>query len=323
MKLRVLHRTVYRYQSAVDMAQHMLHLSPRATALQRVLSHRITIEPQPATVHQSTDAFGNLRSFFAQQAPHETLSVLADSTVQTSAPRPLPEDAPWRGMDWERVREHFRYRVQAPYDAAAEFLFSSPVVERDEAFATWARPAFAPGTPVLSAARALMERIHAELQYETASTEVSTPPLEALAQGKGVCQDFAHIMIGCLRSLGLPARYVSGYLLTQPPPGEPRLIGADASHAWVAVYVPREGGGEGEWFDFDPTNNRCGRGSPGEDYVVLAIGRDFSDVSPMRGVIQGGAQHTLDVAVTVAPPDELQGRDLDPPPDAAAPAPGR
>lgn len=318
MKLRVLHRTIYHYQSAVDMAQHMLHLSPRTTALQRVLSHSITIEPQPATVHQSTDAFGNRRSFFAQQAPHATLSVLADSTVQTSAPRPLPEDAPWRGMDWERVREHFRYRVQAPYEAAAEFLFSSPVVERDEVFANWARPAFAPGTPVLSAARALMERIHAELQYDTASTEVSTPPLEALAQGKGVCQDFAHIMIGCLRSLGLPARYVSGYLLTQPPPGQSRLIGADASHAWAAVYVPRDDGGEGEWFDFDPTNNRCGRGSPGEDYVTLAIGRDFSDVSPMRGVIQGGAQHTLDVAVTVAPPDELEGRDLhaavEPPP---------
>lgn len=325
MKLRVLHRTTYRYQSAVDMAQHMLHLSPRATALQRVLSHRIAIEPEPATMHQSTDAFGNQRRFFAQQAPHDTLSVLADSTVMTAAPRPLPEDAPWHGMTWERVREHFRYRVNAPYEAAAEFLFASPLVERDEAFVQWARPAFAAGAPVLQAARALMERIHGELQYDSASTEVSTPPLEALAQGRGVCQDFAHIMIGCLRSLGLPARYVSGYLLTQPPPGQPRLIGADASHAWAAVCVPREDGGDGEWFDFDPTNNRCGWGSPGEDYVTLAIGRDFSDVSPMRGVIQGGAQHTLDVAVTVAPPDELEGRDLDTPtqamPGATAPPP--
>jgi transglutaminase-like putative cysteine protease len=266
-----------------------------------VRDHRLTIEPGPASTHQSRDAFGNLRTFFAQQAPHEALSVVADSTVQTRAPQPLPEGAPWKAMDWERVREHFRYRVNAPYEAAAEFVFASPLVPRDEAFSTWARPAFAPGTPVLHAARALMERIHTELLYETASTEVSTPALEALAQGKGVCQDFAHIMIGCLRSLGLPARYVSGYLLTQPPPGQPRLIGADASHAWVSVYVPGGDTQEGEWFDFDPTNNRCGRGSPGEDYVTLAIGRDFSDVSPMRGVIQGGAQHTLEVAVTVEP----------------------
>ncbi len=301
MDLRVHHRTTYRYQSPVDMAQHMLHLSPRDTATQRVRDHRLTIEPGPASTHQSRDAFGNLRTFFAQQAPHDTLSVIADSTVHTRAPQPLPEGAPWKAMGWERVREHFRYRVNAPYEAAAEFVFASPLVPRDEAFSTWARPAFAPGTPVLHAVRALMERIHTELRYETASTEVSTPALEALAQGKGVCQDFAHIMIGCLRSLGLPARYVSGYLLTQPPPGQPRLIGADASHAWVSVYAPGNDSVPGDWFDFDPTNNRCGRGSPGEDYVTLAIGRDFSDVSPMRGVIQGGAQHTLEVAVTVAP----------------------
>jgi transglutaminase-like putative cysteine protease len=156
-----------------------------------------------------------------------------------------------------------------------------------------------------------MERIHTELEYEAHSTEVNTPALDALAQGKGVCQDFAHIMLGCLRSLGLPARYVSGYLLTRPPAGKPRLIGADASHAWVSVYVPVAAGAAGDaptgaWFDFDPTNNRCGRGSPGEDYVTLAMGRDFSDVSPMRGVIQSGARHTLSVAVTVAPPDELE-----------------
>lgn len=312
MELRIRHCTTYRYQSPVDMAQHMLHLTPRETATQRVLAHRLAIAPEPATVHQTQDAHGNLRTFFAQEAPHEALSVLADSTVHTRAPQPLPEGAPWRGMAWERVREHFRYRVNAPYEAAAEFVFASPMVPRDEAFSEWARPAFEPGLPLLQAARALMERIHTELRYETASTEVNTPALEALAQGKGVCQDFAHIMIGCLRSLGLPARYVSGYLLTQPPPGKPRLIGADASHAWVSVYAPASGDTPGQWFDFDPTNNRCGAGSPGEDYVTLAIGRDFSDVSPMRGVIQGGAQHTLEVAVTVAPPAELEGRELDP-----------
>lgn len=319
MDLRILHRTTYRYQGSVDMAQHMAHLSPVDTATQDVLSHSLHIEPEPATCSQTHDAFGNLRSFFSQQAPHETLEVLADSLVRTRVPAPLPDDPVWRAQTWERVREHFRYRAGAPWDAASEYLFASTHVPCDDAFVAFARPAFPAGRPMLAAARALMVLIHTKLLYESDSTEVNTPALEALEQGKGVCQDFAHIMIGCLRSLGLPARYVSGYLLTQPPPGKPRLIGADASHAWVSVYVPlppgtgaqtpEEDASEhtvtGAWFDFDPTNNRCGWGSPGEDYVTLATGRDFADVSPMRGVIQGGARHALEVAVTVAPPAEL------------------
>ena len=309
MLLRVLHTTTYRYQGSVDMAQHMVHLSPVDTPCQRVLSHRLRVTPEPAARSQTTDVFGNQRTFFSLQAPHETLSVEADSLVETCEPQPLPESPAWKAQSWERVRNHFRYRVGAPYDAASEFLFASPHVPRDDAFAAFARPVFATGLPVLEAARALMTRIHTELTYQSASTEVNTPALQALEQGKGVCQDFAHIMIGCLRSLGLPAYYVSGYLLTQPPPGRPRLIGADASHAWVAVYVPEPAPsvpGQGAWFHFDPTNNRAGESSPGEDYVQLATGRDFSDVSPMRGVIQGGAQHTLKVAVTVAPPEELK-----------------
>jgi transglutaminase-like putative cysteine protease len=337
--LRIIHRTTYHYQGSIDMAQHMVHLSPVVTPWQQVLSHTLRVHPEPASRSQATDVFGNLRHFFSLQAPHDTLIVEADSEVETSAPAELPHSAAWQKLTWEAVREHFRYRAQAPFDPASEFLFASPYVPRDDAFAAFARPAFKPGLPMLEAARALMERIHTELKYETDSTEVNTPALQALEQGKGVCQDFAHIMLGCLRSLGLPARYVSGYLLTRPPPGKPRLIGADASHAWVSVYVPyppemlgrdasraaqdpddaeAEGNEEpqagaesqataaaGAWFDFDPTNNRCGWGSPGEDYVTLATGRDFVDVSPMRGVIQGGAQHTLEVGVTVAPPDEL------------------
>jgi transglutaminase-like putative cysteine protease len=347
--LRIIHRTTYRYQGSIDMAQHMVHLSPLDTPGQQLLKHALRITPEPASRSQTTDVFGNLRTFFSLQAPHETLTVEADSEVQTRAPAELPHSAGWQKLTWERVREHFRYRVQAPFDPASEFLFASPYVPRDDAFAAFARPAFKPGLPMLAAARALMERIHTELKYETDSTEVNTPALQALEQGKGVCQDFAHIMLGCLRSLGLPARYVSGYLLTQPPPGKPRLIGADASHAWVSVYVPfppegqnrvqrsEDPGGDpktdigdslapkpataaGAWFDFDPTNNRCGWGSPGEDYVTLATGRDFADVSPMRGVIQGGAQHTLEVGVTVAPPDELAALQAAKTPAAAEPA---
>ena len=314
MQLRILHTTEYDYLGSVDFAQHMVHLTPRGGDGQRLLRHGLTISPAPSARNQTTDVFGNLRTFFSLQAPHERLVVQADSEVSTCEPLPLPSAPAWAAHSWERVREHFRYRARAPYDPACEFLFASPYVPRDDAFAAFARPVFTPALPVLSAVRALMQKIYTDLIFDSASTEVNTPALEALAQGKGVCQDFAHIMLGCLRSLGLPARYVSGYLLTQPPPGKPRLIGADASHAWIALYVPLPAGfkpasdaplaGAGAWFDFDPTNNRCGWGSPGEDYVTLAVGRDFSDVSPMRGVIQGGAQHELEVGVTVAPPSE-------------------
>jgi transglutaminase-like putative cysteine protease len=188
-------------------------------------------------------------------------------------------------------------------------------VPRSPILADFARPVFEPGEPLLDCAQALMTRIHTEMTYEGGSTGVNTPTLSALAQRKGVCQDFAHIMIGCLRSLGLPARYVSGYVLTRPPEGTPRLVGADASHAWAQVYCPNNtpdqpGSGDGFWVDFDPTNNRCGWGRPGEDYVTLAVGRDFGDVSPLRGVIQGGGSHQLTVAVTVAPPEELADADL-------------
>lgn len=321
MLLRVLHATTYRYHGNVDLAQHMVHLTPADTASQTLVAHALRIDPEPATCTRRVDAFGNQSTFFSLQTPHEVLTVEADSLVRTSAPAPLPDSPAWQRLGWEDVRRRFHYRAGAPYDPACEFLFASPHVPRDDAFADFARPAFAAGLPMLQAARALMERIHTGLTYETASTEVNTPALQALEQGKGVCQDFAHIMIGCLRSLGLPARYVSGYLLTEPPPGRPRLIGADASHAWVSVYVPlppdsgvRSDDGDtpetapalGAWFDFDPTNNRCGWGSPGEDYITLATGRDFADVSPMRGVIQGSSGHALDVAVTVAPPQELE-----------------
>lgn len=317
MQLRVVHHTRYDYQGEVDLAQHMVHLSPVDTPCQTVLSHSLTVSPEPATRKQQRDAFGNRRTFFALQAPHAQLDVVADSLIDTHAPPALPNSPAWQVMTWERVREHFRYRVQAPYDPASEFLFASPMVPRDAAFAAFARPLFTAGRPLLDAVQALTTHMHHTLRYETASTEVNTPALQALHQKSGVCQDFAHILVACLRSLGLPARYVSGYLLTTPPPGKPRLIGADASHAWASVYLPwppdiRSEAGtlpSGAWFDFDPTNDRCGWGSPGEEYVTLAIGRDFSDVSPMRGVIQGSAQHRLDVAVTVAPPGELDGTD--------------
>ena len=201
---------------------------------------------------------------------------------------------------WEQVRERFRYRADAVYDPGAEFVFPSQHVPRHAEFAAYARPSFPPGVSLFEAAQDLMHRIHVDFTYDSQSTQINTPALEALAQRKGVCQDFAHIMIACLRSMGLAARYVSGYLLTVPPPGVERLIGSDASHAWVSVLLP-DLPGDGRWCDFDPTNDRWGWGAPGEDYVVLAVGRDYADVSPIRGVIHGGATHDLTVGVTVAP----------------------
>jgi transglutaminase-like putative cysteine protease len=216
---------------------------------------------------------------------------MAESLVATS-----PPDLPQSRMPWEEVRERLRYRRGAAWDPAAEFVFASPHVPRHDDFLAYARPSFTRERPLLEAASELMERIHADFDYEPEATDVSTPALEALEMRRGVCQDFAHVMLACLRSLGLPARYVSGYLLTQPPPGRERLVGCDASHAWASIYLPASEGA-GEWTDLDPTNCRA----PAGDYVVLATGRDYSDVSPVRGVIHGGARHELNVAVTVTP----------------------
>ncbi|SFM06056.1 transglutaminase family protein [Variovorax sp. OV329] len=296
MLLEVTHETRYAYTPPVETAQHLAHLRPLVTASQELLEHRLEITPEPAQRSESADGYGNARAFFALESTHESLSVVARSLVRTSAPV-LPEAAAL-ALPWEQVRERFRYRKGAPYDAAAEFVFPSRYVPRHDDFAAYARPSFAAGRPLFEAAEDLTLRMFTDFIYDGDSTEISTPAVQALAQRRGVCQDFAHIMIACLRTLGLPARYVSGYLLTQPPPGEERLVGADASHAWVSVYLP---GGEeaGSWVDFDPTNGR----QPGEDYVSLAVGRDFADVSPMRGVLHGGARHTLKVGVTVQPVD--------------------
>jgi len=289
--LHVVHETAYDYQPPVRTAQHMAHLKPVDDARQQLLAHRLDIAPAPAQRSEAVDVFGNTRTFFSLEFAHESLRVRADSLVATTAAE-LPQDS----LPWQQVAERMRYHREAHYDPAAAFTFSSPYVPRDDAFADYARPSFADGRPLLEAARDLMHRIHGDFDYATAATDANTPALEALALRKGVCQDLAHVMLGCLRSLGLPARYISGYLLTEPPPGRPRLVGSDASHAWVSLYLPADAG-PGLWVDLDPTNDR----GAGEDYVRLAIGRDYSDVSPMRGVIHGGAHHTLNVAVTVTP----------------------
>lgn len=294
MQIAVTHITHYRYQPQVDNAKHMAYLTPTEGPHQQLLSHSLRITPEPGECEASVDVYGNVRTFFSIQEPHPLLSVAAHSLVRTTERQPV-----YSRMAWEAVQEQFRYHAQSAFHSAAEFVFASPCVPLHTDFQTYALPSFAQGAALLDCAWHLMGRIHHDCAYETHSTQVHTPILQALHQKRGVCQDFAHIMVACWRAMGLPARYVSGYLLTQPPQGQARLIGSDASHAWAAVFLPDACGlnGQGQWLDFDPTNNRM----PGADYVTLATGRDFADVSPLRGVILGGADHILEVQVTVAP----------------------
>jgi len=291
-ELVVEHETVYAYGSAVDLAHHIAMLKPRGDGVQELLDFALRIDPAPARVLERVDAWGNALGHFSLTVPHESLSVQATSRVRVMPSPPLPP-----AMSWEAAREHWRYQAGRPLDAAVEFAYDSGLVERAAALRIWAAPSFAAGRPLDEAARELMHRLHEEFTYEPDSTEVDTPMLEAFAQKRGVCQDFAHVMIGALRSLGLAARYVSGYLLTDPPPGQPRLQGADASHAWVAVALPRADGSGSDWLELDPTND-CGAGT---GHVRVAYGRDYRDVTPLSGVIRGGGRHTLTVRVSTHP----------------------
>jgi transglutaminase-like putative cysteine protease len=237
---------------------------------------------------QRADYFGNVVEQFTILTPYDDMRVVGRSVVElTVAAAPMDLDV---GAPWEAVRDELFYQRGAPYAAAAEFSFPSPYIVTAPALAAFASESFAPQRPLVAAAVDLMHRIHEQFTFDRAATTIATPVTRVLAERRGVCQDFAHVQIGCLRSLGLAARYVSGYLLTDPPPGQPRLVGADASHAWLSVWCPRLG-----WVDLDPTNDVL----PAERHVTLAWGRDYGDVSPLRGVVLGGRDHTLHVGVSV------------------------
>jgi hypothetical protein len=300
--LRVRHDTVYDYDSPVELAHHLACLSPRGTPDQAVRGWTLAIDPAPdgwvalpdgtdALVNErlSLDPWGNGRLVFSHALVHERLSVSSvfEAGICAAPPPNLALSPPW-----EQVAESLRYRAGVVATEAVEFTLASSFVPHEATLAAFGRRVFTPGTPVAAGALALMSLIHSEFRYETTSTTVGTRAPEALALRRGVCQDFAHVMIGACRSLGLAARYVSGYLLTQPPPGKPRLIGADASHAWVQVWCPGFG-----WLALDPTNNT----QAGQDHVTLAWGRDYADVAPLRGVIRGGGASEPRVAVTVEP----------------------
>lgn len=299
VRYHVLHETRYDYGSNISLSQQQLHLSPRFLPWQQVHEQRIVIEPTPTWRRDGLDAFGNPVSWISFNAPHDSLCIR--SAMNIAVLPHLPDEAMLEAsIPWEELRERLAYDALEPLPEdldAARFLFESPHVRVKHELAAYAADCFPPGVPVLLGARALMAKIFEEFEFDPEATTVSTPVLEVLEKKRGVCQDFAHLMIACMRALGLAARYVSGYLLTRPPPGKPRLIGADASHAWVSVYAP---GTADNWVDFDPTNNLL----PDTEHITLAIGRDFTDISPLRGIILGGGGAEPEVAVTVVPLDE-------------------
>ncbi|MBA5981785.1 transglutaminase family protein [Pseudomonas sp. Y5-11] len=289
---QILHDTCYHYDSPVSLAQQLAHLWPRECAWQRCTEQQLLISPQPTTRRDELDVFGNPLTRLAFERPHDELQVNARLTVEVLA-RPLADFN--LSPAWEQTRNALTYSSQ-PLSAelleACRYRFQSPYVHLKRSFVEFSESCFPPGKPLLLGVQDLMQKIFSEFTFDAEATQVATPLVEVLERRRGVCQDFAHLMLACVRSRGLAARYISGYLLTQPPPGQPRLIGADASHAWVSVFCPVSG-----WVDFDPTNNV----QPALEHITLAWGRDFSDVSPLRGVILGGGSHDPEVRVTVMP----------------------
>lgn len=277
----VRHVTRYDYAAPIDLGAHMLHLLPRDLPWQRVLRARLDISPAGGRVEAATDCFGNAMRLLFVDTPHAALCVTLTGQVDVCAPPPPPEDAT---LPWGEVAR------LAPHDwEAAEFLFDSPLVTQGQEATAYAARSFAAGRPVLAALLDLNQRIRRDFAFRAGVTGTHTTVRQVLAQRAGVCQDFAHLMIAGLRGLGVPARYVSGYVRTRPPPGQARRIGADQSHAWVAAWLgPAQG-----WAHLDPTNGLVVR----DEHVVLGWGRDFSDVTPLCGVILGGGSHSARVSV--------------------------
>jgi transglutaminase-like putative cysteine protease len=287
MRYHVQHKTEYQYDRNVTLSQQLLHMAPRNFAMQHSLSHTLEVTPSPNEFFSNTDYFGNTQHYFTLLTPHDVLVVDSQAEVSLLA-RPdygILQQSP----AWQDVQQQLNQRLLPNLEAAC-YLYSSPNVLCNTQIADYARPCFALGKPLLQAAFDLTQCIYQDFEFDPKATNIATPLMQVLEGRRGVCQDFAHLMIACLRSLGLACRYVSGYILTTPPAGGERLIGADASHAWVSVYCPVWG-----WVDFDPTNNCMVQ----SEHITVAWGRDFSDVSPMRGVVLGGGGQALEVSVTV------------------------
>jgi transglutaminase-like putative cysteine protease len=286
MRYRVSHTTTYEYEDLVSIGHNEVRLEPRPTATQACRATELAIEPAPVLRATGRDYFGNPTSFFTLQEPHHRMVLVATSELEIEASVPQEPDA----LAWDAVREGLRSDVSVEGLGAREMTFESPLVPASAEFAAYARASFPPGRPIYEAVRELTRRVHTDFKYRPGATSVTTPVVDVLERRHGVCQDFAHLEIACLRALGLPARYVSGYLRTRPVPGREKLVGADASHAWLSVWC-----GEAGWIDVDPTNDLV----VSDQHVTLAWGRDYGDVAPIKGVVLGGGGHSVAVAVEV------------------------
>jgi transglutaminase-like putative cysteine protease len=289
MKFRITHTTAYDYSQPVALCRNEAYLLPRDTPGQKCLMSELRIDPPSSDLRERIDSFGNRVSHFAIQQPHRKLTVTAISEVAVTPDPKLLAAA--NQFSWENIQKRLAVERSPLIIAAMPFLFDSPLAKPDPALADYAGPSFSAGRPLGEALVDLMLRIYRDFKYDPGFTSITTPLAEVMAARRGVCQDFAHLGVACLRSLGLAARYVSGYIETLPPPGQARLVGADASHAWFSVFAAEAG-----WLDLDPTNNQV----PSEQHITVAWGRDFSDVSPLRGVALGGGRHKVGVSVDVA-----------------------
>lgn len=288
-RYRIKHLTTYEYAEPVSICQNVAHLSIRVCPRQEADPSILLISPEPAVIEEKLDYFGNPVHFFAVQEPHRQLRVEAEHHVAIAIPT-TPEAA--ATPVWETVRDRLTHDRSPEWLEAYGFVFDSRYVIAGPRYADYAAASFSPGRPILAAALDLIHRVHAEFVYDPRATTVATPVAEVFEKRRGVCQDYAHFVLACLRSLGLAARYVSGYLATDPPEGQGPLIGADAGHAWLSVFC-----GEAGWVDLDPTNDMI----PGDRHILMAWGRDYEDVSPLKGVILGGGNHTVRVVVHVSP----------------------
>jgi len=286
---KVEHTTRFSYPIPVSVCHNIVCLTPRPSPRLSIRHASLKITPQPAVVSQRIDTFGNITHVFAIEEAHDTMVVHASAEVEVSPPP--PNKSP--DLPWEQVVQAVADQADTGWYEAGPFLYDSALVFRTHDAADYATRIFTPGRPIRDAAIALTRLIHKEFSYKPGTTHVGTTSTEALSNHCGVCQDFAHVQIAAMRSIGLPSRYVSGYLRTIPPPGKPRLIGADQSHAWVSVYTGASTG----WLDLDPTNNMVA----GTDHIPIAIGRDYADVAPIRGTFLGGGESLLTVSVDVEP----------------------
>ena len=285
----VSHRTVYRYPTPVAQSQHIVHMSPRAIEHQRVKGHALLIEPAPTIRTEREDVYGNRVVLFDIEQEHKELIIHARSTIGVTAPRAIDLAA---SMPWEAVAAAIADPKPGIDLEVARYACASKHTRSTAEIATYARGFFPAGRPVLQGAWDLIASIYDGFTFDATATDISTPVTQVLQQRRGVCQDFSHLALACLRTMRLSARYVSGYILTSPPPGAPRLAGADASHAWISVWSPGFG-----WIDFDPTNGLI----PRDGHISIAYGRDYDDVSPISGILLGGNDHTVHVGVDVVP----------------------